>query len=915
MRYTRRKSKCTSCPLWRGSEKTAPGIGPAGANLILLGEAPGTYEISKRLPFQGRAGDLLDNWLKRSKIVRHHTYITNVICCQPPGNNMSTTDAQVALERCREGLLEELEYVALSGATLVPMGQTAWEAIFPDGKYDRITYARGGVYDWKVGEKRLVVVPTLHPQFYGYNEHSLSSFAVWEADGRKVKRISGGGRIVYRPKDYNIFPSISEAYLCLSIKDRLICVDTETDSKYQFEAGLKLFGFAWGESDAMCISFGKDGFNGNGVPIKEKISTDLLANNKQVYQNVIYDAIVMEENGIPFHWENLKHDVMVLSHTLNPELRHNLGAIGSLYADIPYHKNMRGSDNVVEQRTYNADDCTAPLRCLPNMLKELKDRGLEDLYYNERMKVLKPLARMIQRGVKLDKKKLKKWTEEQQELKDAYEKDLRTLGKLPDGFSLSSASHLRLFLFQDRDAQFDRAEKKLQERLQKIADYKNTIEDINQSLIDLYTQMEEISIYTKKKKKLEDRIKSIEKKIDRTTTAKCHKELVDLVSLLSIKPLYPAGSFQGRKTKKKREMKTDEQNLLSFRNYLNRKLRDLKTPTKRKEVETLLDWIALYTKYTRVGTLISNYSTLGKWVSKKDGRIHCSINPNGTRTGRISFSDPNLGTLPKKRGKSLREALVAEDGYVFVSADYSNAEFIGLAYICKDPGLIEIVQKNLNIHDENTKNVFNIGPDHPEWSKRRAAMKTYQFGRIQYGGSDKEIYQKIMIENPDLKMTFSEFCEMNDAYFKVHPVQRRWIEETQRIALEQRITKTPMGFTRTLYGSERDIIKQAINTPVQGCIAHLINRAMIRIEDKIEEWYKSGWLCDTKMILQIYDQLIFEVPKGRNQYGVIVDKLIELVRYEMQKPVDIYGTMVSFPVDISIGDSLGTLKEKKTVKK
>lgn len=899
MRYHRKKSKCPSCPLWRGSEKTCPGIGPAHASLIFLGEAPGVYEVKARLPFQGSAGNLFNNWLSRCEMTRHHTYVTNVLCCQLTGNKTGTIESAAAIDCCRDGLFEELSYVAVDGAVLVPMGQTAWETIFPDQPYDKITYARGGVYDWELSGKRFQIIPTFHPQYYGYNEHSLSSFAIWEADGRKIKRVWKGGRIPYPLKRYSLFPGFKEAIHATShpaAKEALFCIDTETDNIDSFEANLKLFGFAWSVSDAMCIPFGKDGFNGDEPVVKASIEC-MLNQVKQVYHHVIYDAIVIEGNGITFNWDNLAHDTMVLSHVLNPELRHNLGFVGSIYADIPYHKNQRGSKDVTAYRTYNLDDCTSPLRCLPAMLKDLKERGLEDLYYNERLKVLKPFARMIQRGIKLDKKRLEAWTREQHEKKAEYEAELRRTGHLPEAFNLDSPSDLRLFLFQDRDAKFDRAERELQKRMDKRDQYEKEFCSLRNEYGDALLADKHRTC-----KQLQKKMNAKERQIARLFNAKCHKELEALVSLLNIQPLYPAGSFSGRKTKTKKEMKTDEQNLLSFRNYLNRKLATLKTPAKKKEVETLLNWLSLYTKYTRVGTLISNYSGLDKWISKKDGRVHCSINPNGTRTGRPAFSDPNLGTLPKKRGKSLREAFVPENGYIFVSADYSNAEFIALAYITKDPELIRVVEQGLNIHDENTRNIYGITPDHPNWEKRRDPLKIFQFGHIQYGGSTKEIYQKLMIENPDLKMSFPEFEEMSAEYFRQHPVQKKWIDDTQALALEKRITKTPMGFIRTLYGNERDIKKQAINTPVQGCIAHLINRAMIRIEDRMEREVASN-LYDAKMILQIYDQLIFEAKEGDES------SIIPMIVEEMEKPVDIYGTMVSFPVDVSVGYSLGTLKE------
>jgi len=291
--------------------------------------------------------------------------------------------------------------------------------------------------------------------------------------------------------------------------------------------------------------------------------------------------------------------------------------------------------------------------------------------------------------------------------------------------------------------------------------------------------------------------------------------------------------------------------LVELRNQLHKRLKTVKTYKDQKrfsaeveKIEKLIAWLLLYTEWNRTKTLISNYSKLNHFVSAKDNRIHCTLSltsskdsekgEGGTRTGRLSASNPNLLTLPNKRGVDLRKAFIPCDGFEFLSADYAGAEFVALAYVTQDPELIRIVTDGLSIHDENTKAVFGITPDDPDWNQKRKVMKTYQFGRIQYGGSDAEIFRKILVECPELKMTLDEFKVINRKYFEKHPVQAEWIRTQQEIALKTRVVSTALGFQRRLYGSDADIKKQAINTPIQGLIVHLINRAMIDIEDRLE---------------------------------------------------------------------------------
>jgi len=889
MRYTRKKSKCSTCPLC--TSRRVAGEGPENPKIVLVGEAPGRSEALEGRPFVGMAGKFLNVWLAQSGIARHQCYVMNVLGCKPPdtrrkANDLLSCDAQTAMQCCSDGFWEELTYVTAQCKTIAVLGDTALKVFFPDS--DGILQTRGSVYDYSGHGLKLVVIPTFHPSYLGYNQHNPQTFAVWAADGAKIKRISDGGREVYPKKQYQI--TNNPDVLGLFPHGSPLAVDIETTNKGsggfdQSTADIICTGLANNTYNAACVPFlsqyGVDVLGDNLQSTKDKLS-HLLTTHPLLFQNAAFDTFVLENRGISVNFDNIMHDIMILHHVINPELPHNLGFIGSTCADVAYHKGTLKNKKVStinlsdeELRTYNLDDCTILFRALPALLEDLKELGLEDLYYNERLKVIKPFVRMMLRGIRLDKKKLRAWVAKKQTILDELEIKLRSTGNLPAGFNFASAADLRLFLFASEESKFVTAKAKLRARELKIA---------------------ELNKANKPKQAL------------KAFKAKCHQDLIEQVKVSQTKPLYIPHGFKGRKTKTTKDQKTDEQNLMSYRNHLNKRLKTIAQlknknnttfQTEIKQINSVLAWLSLYTEHTRIATLISNYSGLSSWI-RRDGRIHCSINLIGTTTGRPAFSKPNLGTLPKKRDKSLRDAFVPEPGFEFVSADYKNAEFIALAYVTKDPMLIEVVEKNLNIHDINTKAVFGITPDDPDWDQKRAVMKTYQFGCIQYGGSDREIFEKILIECPDIKMTLSDFTAINTAYFKAHPIQRAWIDEQQRIALTERKTSTPMGFVRTLYGSDADIKKQAINTPIQGLIAHVINRAMIRIEDAMEKWG-----CKSQMILQIYDQLLFEAwPDEKTD-------LIKLIKTEMEKPVDIYGQMVSFPVDISCGFSFGELKEIK----
>ena len=148
--------------------------------------------------------------------------------------------------------------------------------------------------------------------------------------------------------------------------------------------------------------------------------------------------------------------------------------------------------------------------------------------------------------------------------------------------------------------------------------------------------------------------------------------------------------------------------------------------------------------------------------------------------------------------------------------------------------------------------------------------------------------------------TFAEFCEIGRKYDAIYHVQAAWKERMQEEALRTRKVRTPLGFTRTMYGSEHDIKKQAINTPIQGMIVHLINRAMINLENILEEKQMKS-----RLVLQIYDQLLFEVHPDE------LEEMKVLLRREMEKPIKIYDRDISFKVDVSVGKNFGEMEDLK----
>jgi DNA polymerase-1 len=245
---------------------------------------------------------------------------------------------------------------------------------------------------------------------------------------------------------------------------------------------------------------------------------------------------------------------------------------------------------------------------------------------------------------------------------------------------------------------------------------------------------------------------------------------------------------------------------------------------------------------------------LPRLINPATGRIHTSFNPAGTSTGRLSSSNPNLQNIPIKTedGKRIRKSFVAKDGRVILSADYSQIELRLLAHFSEDPTLLEALRNDKDVHVATACEIFNATEDRVT-SEMRNLAKTINFGII-YGisafGLSKQLGTTVSVSRNYISRYFDRYSEVK-AYMKSS------VEEARN-----------RGYTETLVGRRRPIPelvsgnrversrgeREAINTPIQGSAADIINLAMIRIFRRLEE---GGFR--SKMILQVHDELLFEV--------------------------------------------------------
>ena len=286
----------------------------------------------------------------------------------------------------------------------------------------------------------------------------------------------------------------------------------------------------------------------------------------------------------------------------------------------------------------------------------------------------------------------------------------------------------------------------------------------------------------------------------------------------------------------------------------------------------ICDYILQHRKYSKLKSTYTD--SLPALISKRDGRIHTTYNQALTVTGRLSSSNPNLQNIPirTEEGNKIRAAFCAQDkenSYI-LSADYSQIELRLLAHVSGDENLINAFNSGEDVHTITASKVFGVGISEVTKDMRRKA-KAVNFG-IVYGQSKYGLAKNLGISNDEAQSFI-------DKYFKHYPkVKNYMINEIEFV--------NSNGYVETIYGRKRYLTAElmspnyqirefaqraAINQPLQGTAADLIKMAMIEVEKRIEE--KN---LKTKMIMQVHDELVFEVPKDE------LETVKELVKTAME---------------------------------
>ena len=299
-------------------------------------------------------------------------------------------------------------------------------------------------------------------------------------------------------------------------------------------------------------------------------------------------------------------------------------------------------------------------------------------------------------------------------------------------------------------------------------------------------------------------------------------------------------------------------------------------------VAKILEWRSL-------SKLKSTYvEALPKQINPVTGRIHTHFNQNVAATGRLSSTNPNLQNIPIRTpwGKEIRKAFIAEKGNVLISADYSQIELRLIASFSGDKEMIMAFNNGEDIHRATAAKVFGVDIQDVT-NEQRSHAKSVNYGII-YGLSAHGLSQQTGLSRKESK-------QLIDTYFDTYPTLKDYIKKQVDFAREHSYVETILGRRRYLKGihSQNAIVRSAaernaVNAPLQGSAADIIKKAMIEIQKELRNNYQ------TKMLLQVHDELVFETPEAE------VEDVKKLIKDKMENVVQL---QIPITVDIGVGDN------------
>lgn len=947
LRFQRTKSQCKLCAL-NGCRRVWADLPPAeaqGCSILVLSEAPGEAEDRLGHVLIGPAGGFF-NWATgQVGLRRDRMWLTNVVCCRPPQNEISSREGMDAVASCALGLREELFEAWNRGyRTILAQGQTAIEALGISGS---IHTMRGSVVEGKVLEAQGLpgfrVVCTFHPaNVLRHDTGRWDMKPTYISDLEKLKLVSAPG---WAPtaEDFWIEPGVADIFRWLEEvpDDSLIGADIETDSLSRHYGEIVCLSLARSPSNVICIPWrhhGRDDFyfSEREREIIVEALEKFFARVRLVFQNGAFDGPYIRLKLCKIPKSAFAEDTYLLHSLVSPETEHNLGFITSIYGTTPYwkddFKNRPGSIYAMNPRDlwqYNARDSSVLMQILPLLWKDMDKLHLRDQYYQETMPFFREvILEMTETGVGFDFEHMEKFKTHMDTIVAERETRLRKLGSLPASFTFTG-QQLQWSLFDKRPKYIAKDLESLQKHETEIASVAKALEEFRQGLSP--TKMTP--------KGREKAIALKEASLARKQGLKClAEERISKELSETVKPLYVLAGYDGILTDSG-EFSVGKDGVMSYKARLERELAERderiekhsnvlelsklssvqrlqretwleKAEAESEQIGKLLEFLDLLIERSGLQKLQTSFT---KYKPLPDGRVYPSWNAGGTSTGRPTCQNPNLLQLPKgdddetaglakHEALEVRRSFIPRPGYGIATADFENAEVALFGYETGDEIITEIYLSGGKIHNINTRTLFGLNPDDPGFAAAKAGAKIFQFGRYQYGGGLRTVARQIRLKAPGLHVSMKELQAADERWWTEHPAVKLWSDKTEAEAFENRIVYNAFGRARMLLGDKQGIGREAKSFLIQGGIGCIINRASIRIAER-----KAVEAPDARIIMHYYDQLVYEAPLGPQ-----LDSMCRLLKEELERPFDYRGVMRHIRAEVEYSKkSFGDLFEWK----
>jgi DNA polymerase I len=293
--------------------------------------------------------------------------------------------------------------------------------------------------------------------------------------------------------------------------------------------------------------------------------------------------------------------------------------------------------------------------------------------------------------------------------------------------------------------------------------------------------------------------------------------------------------------------------------------------------------------YRELDKLKATYADALPALIDDDGRIHGNLNQTVTTTGRLSSSEPNLQNIPIRTelGQQIRRAFIPEPGNLLISADYSQLELRLLAHITRDERMLEAFQRGEDIHAQTARLVFGATGEKDLKEKRRLA-KIVNFA-IAYAVESYGLSQRVGISRSEAKQVIED-------YYENYKGIKKFMEGTPKLAKEQGYVTSLLGRRRYLpsindrnFNVRARAEREAINMPIQGYAADIVKIAMLKVDAALKREN-----LQTKMIMQVHDELLFESPREETE------KAMEIIKKEMENAVELDVPLL---VEIGAGEN------------